>query len=333
MAAAPLAAERLEAAATVAAAGVLRTPLVEAPALSRELGCEVRLKLECHQLTSSFKVRGALAAVARVGAEETVVTASAGNHGIGIAHACAHFGRRGRILVPAGTDPAKVAALRRFGSAAEVEVVDGSYDDTEVAAREAATRPGTRFVSSYNDPMVIAGQSTVGTEILEQWPAVEAVVVPVGGGGLLSGVALACAAAGTGVAAWGVEPEWSPTMTTSLAAGGVTRVVEERTSEAQGLVGNLDADTLTFGLVRDHAAGVVMAPEEEILRATARVYAELATVVEASAGAALCGLGAASVGGAERIVAVLSGANIAASRHFAIVSEHLPADLATETRG
>jgi threonine dehydratase len=268
-----------------------------------------------------------------VPAEETVITASAGNHGIGIAFACIRFGRRGRILVPAATDPAKVEALRRFGGGVEVELVDGTYDDTEVAAREVAARPGNRFVSSYNDPLVVAGQATLGEEILRQWPEVEAIVVPVGGGGLLSGVALACADAGGGVAAWGVEPEWSPTMTSSLAAGKAVRIVEEHTSEAQGLVGNLDRDTITFDLVREHAAGVVVAGEEEILRATARIYAELAAVVEVSAGAALCGLRAASDGGAERIVAVLSGANIGAARHFEIITAHPPRVLAGGPRG
>jgi threonine dehydratase len=320
----PLEAERREAAAAVAAAGLLRTPLIAAPGLSRELGCEVRLKLECHQLTGSFKARGAVAAVAQVPATETVVTASAGNHGIGIAFACRQLGRRAQILVPSGTNPAKVDALERFGESVEVEVIDGSYDDTEVAARAAAEAPGTRFVSSYNDPMVVAGQSTVGSEIIEQWPEAEAIVVPVGGGGLLSGVALACAAADRGVAAWGVEPEWSPTMTTSLTAGETVRVVEEHTSQAEGLVGNLDPDTITFGLVRDHATGVILASEDEILAGTARVYAEAATVVEVSAGASLRGLTAAAVGGAKRLVAVLSGANIAAANHFEIIAERAP---------
>lgn len=319
-----LAAERSEAAAAVAEAGLLRTPLVPAPGLSSECGAEVRLKLECHQLTGSFKARGAVAAVARVPVEETVITASAGNHGIGVGFACRRLRRRARILVPAATDGAKVAALRGFGDEVAVEVVDGTYDDTEVAARVTAEKVGGRFVSSYNDPMVVAGQASVGSEALEQWPDADAILVPVGGGGLLAGVALACADAPSPVAAWGVEPEWSATMTASLAAGVVTRIPEERVSEAQGLVGNLDADTITFDLVRDRAAGVVTASEENMRRATARVYADLSTVVEVSGGAALCGIPAAVAAGARNVIVVLSGANISAVAHFAIVSRYPP---------
>ena len=129
------------------------------------------------------------------------------------------LGRAAEIFVPRGTDPAKIDALERFGSAIRTRVVDGSYDDTERAARYAAERPGTAFVSSYNDPLVIAGQSTVGAEALAQWPHADAVIVPVGGGGLLSGVALACADHRAPVAAWGVEPQYSPAMSASLRAG------------------------------------------------------------------------------------------------------------------
>ncbi|MFT3863816.1 MAG: pyridoxal-phosphate dependent enzyme [Solirubrobacterales bacterium] len=320
----PLAPERRGASGAIAAAGLLRTPLVESPSLSEEVDCEVRLKLECQQITGSFKARGAVAAVAGVRRSETIVTASAGNHGIGIAFACASLGRHAEILVPADTDEAKLGALRRFGPGIRVELVDGDYDDTEVAARQAAARPGARFISSYNDPMVVAGQSTVGTEVLSQWPETEAIVVPVGGGGLLSGIALACAGSDRDVAAWGVEPEWSPAMATSLRSDAITRIEERHVSQAQGLVGNLDTDTITFPLVRDHAAGVLIAGEEQILTATARVYADHALVVEPSGGAALCGLAAAVAAGARRIVCVLTGSNVVAAAHFAIISARPP---------
>ncbi len=321
MVAAALAGRRRAATKAVAAAEVLRTPLVPAPGLSEELGCEVRLKLECWQLTRSFKVRGAVVAVTRAPRDETVVTASAGNHGLGIAFACLRLGRAAEILVPRDTDPAKVAALEAFGGDIEVRVVDGTYDDTEVAARKAAAAPGRVYVSSYNDPDVVAGQSTVAAEALGQWPEAEAVVVPVGGGGLLAGTALACAE--HGAAAWGVEPDRSPAMSVSLREGAITRIVEAVPSAAQGLVGNLDADSITFPLVRDHAAGVLLASEQEILAAVARVYEDHAIVVEPSAAAGLPRLADVRDAGASRIVCVLTGSNVSAGEHLRIVGERL----------
>jgi threonine dehydratase len=322
--AAALTAERDQASDALARAGLLRTPLIDSPSLSEQYGCEVRLKLECHQLTGSFKARGAVAAVSRVPGAQTVVTASAGNHALGIAFACSALGRAAEIFIPRGTDPAKVDALERFGSQIRTRVVDGSYDDTELAARQAAERPGTAFVSSYNDPLVVAGQSTVGTEALAQWPQADAVIVPVGGGGLLSGVALACADHRAPVAAWGVEPESSPAMSASLENGRIVRIVESVTSAAQGLIGNMDPDSITFAFVREHSAGVIVSSEEEILGAVARIYADHAIVVEPSGGAALCGLGRVSASGARRIVCVLTGSNVAASSHFEIVSQRQP---------
>ncbi len=291
----------------IAAAGLVRTPLIPAPVLSEELGREVRFKLECLQLTGSFKARGAVAAVARVAEDATVVTASAGNHGIGIAFACARLGRAAEILVPRGTDPGKVAALEAYGRAAApggagapiaVRIVDGTYDDTERAAREAAGAPGRVFVSSYNDPDVVAGQATVTSEALEQWPEAEAIVVPVGGGGLLAGAALVCDAA------WGVEPDRSAAMTASLQAGRITRIAETEPTAAQGLVGNLDPDSITFPIVRDRAAGVLLATEEEILAAVAQL-AGYGLAVEPSAAVTIPRLGDVE---AERIVCVLTGA-------------------------
>ncbi len=320
----PLEAERAEAARAIARAGLLRTPLIHCPSLSAEYGCEVRLKLECRQLTGSFKARGAVAAVSRVPETETVVTASAGNHALGIAFACLSLGRAAEIFIPRGTDPAKVDNLERFGSEIRTQVVDGSYDDTELAARRTAERPGTAFISSYNDPLVIAGQSTVGAEALAQWPQADAVIVPVGGGGLLSGVALACADHPAPVAAWGVEPELSPAMSASLENGRIVRIVESDTSAAQGLIGNLDADSITFALVRDHSAGVIVSAEDELLGAVARIYADHAIVVEPSGGAALCGLGRVSASGARRIICVLTGSNVAGASHSEIISRQPP---------
>jgi threonine dehydratase len=314
----PLACERREATTALIDSPLRRTPLRPARALSAELGCDIRLKLECDQVTGSFKSRGALVAVQRAPEGDIVVTASAGNHGLGIAFACSELRRPAEIFVPSDTDTTKIAALQAFGEGITVRIVNGSYDDTEVSARTVAAEPGRVFVSSYNDPWVVAGQSTVASEALDQWPQAEAVVVPVGGGGLLSGVALACAE--RGVHAWGVEPDRSPSMTESLRAGAITRIVEDELTAAQGLLGNMDPDSITFELVRDHAAGVLLVSEDELLDAVSRVYVDEAIVLEPSGAAALPRLAAIRDAGAKRIVCVLTGANVSPQFHSEIVS-------------
>lgn len=304
----------------LAQAGLVRTPLIGSPGLSDEYGCEVRLKLECHQLTGSFKPRGAMVATHHARESDTIVTASAGNHGLGIAFACSLLGRSAEIFIPEATDASKVEALSCFGPEIQLRRVAGSYDDTEVAARRAADGSGRTFISSYNDPFVVAGQSTIAEEILTQWPAADAIIVPVGGGGLLSGVALASSARG-GPAAWGVEPAASPAMGTSLRAGRITRIADGTSSAAEGLVGQLDADSITFAHIRDRAAGVMLASERDILGAVTRIYVDHAIVVEPSGAAALCGLQGVVESGARRIVCVLTGANIAGAAHFAIIAD------------
>lgn len=321
----PLARERRDAAEAISAARLLRTPLVHASKLSNELDSEIRLKLECWQVTRSFKVRGATAAVQRSPQGKVIVTASAGNHGLGLAYACTQLGRAAEIFVPQRTDLAKVSALRQFGGDIQIKLVDGTYDDTEVSAREAAAEPDRIFISSYNDDLVVAGQATVAAEALDQWPEAEAVIVPVGGGGLLAGTALSCAE--RGVAAWGVEPESSSAMTASLRAGGITRIAAEQVTLAESLVGNLDVDSITFPLVREHAAGILLATEEEIRNAVARIYAEEGIVVEPSAAIAIPRLADVRNTGASRIVCVLTGSNVSPTTHFRIVSARLPTNI------
>ena len=302
------------------------TPLEEAPGLSDGSGCDVRLKLECFQRSGSFKIRGALAALAgRHGQGEIVITASAGNHALAMAAAASEIGMRARIHVPASVDPAKLARLRRFVEPVEVVVVNGSYDDSERAARAAtASTPGARFVSSYNDPDVIAGQGTIALEILEQWPEVEAVVVPVGGGGLISGVGLVIKSAAPWVRVVGAEPAASCALASSLAAGHVVRIPEGGHSIADCLVGNLDAESITVPLAGRYADEIVLVEEDEIRTAVKRLYDVVALVVEPSGAAALAALGSArSLAGLQRIACVLTGRNVAAATHRAAIG--LPA--------
>src|SRR6516165_4906238 len=224
------------------------TPVVR----SRQLGASVSVKVETVQPTGSFKVRGGLDAVsATLDAEpgRAVVASSAGNHGLGLAYAASNLGAQVTVVVPTGASAAKVSALQQF----DVRLVlhgDG-YREAETHALELSHRDGSRYVSPYNDPDVIAGQATLARELAEQVPDLGTVVVPCGGGGLISGVAIGLE--GTGVRIVGVESEASPSMSTALAAGAIVPITVEPTV-ADGLAGNLEPGAVGVAALR---SGVV----------------------------------------------------------------------------
>jgi threonine dehydratase len=301
----------LDAAAAVVAARLAPTPLVPAPAL----GPDVSLKLETLQPTGSFKVRGALAALARAGGQSGVVTASAGNAGLGVAWAAAELGVHATIVVPETASPAKVAALR----ALPVELVQhgAGYDEAEA---HALSLEGATYVSSYNDTAVIAGQATIGRELDLSFPDALTVAAPVGGGGLVSGLGL-WAAGRAGARVVGVEADRSPAFTTALAAGRITPIAVGETL-ADGLAGNIEPGSVTFDLVRDHAAAVVLVSEaeiEEAIRFLARAHGIAAEGAGATAVAAVM-TGRVERSGGEPLVVVVTGRNIALSRLAAVLS-------------
>jgi threonine dehydratase len=313
----------VERAADVCRGRVARTPLEPAPELGGgEPGLNLRLKLECFQRTGSFKVRGALVAAARHAPEGALmVTASAGNHALGLAAAAAELAAPARIFVPASADEGKLARLRACGPPVEVVLVDGTYDDTERAARAAvAQTPGGVFVSSYNDPDVVAGQGTIALELLEQWPEVEAIVVPVGGGGLIGGIGVALERLAPAVRLVGAEPAAAPAMAASLRAGGVTSIRDGSSSVAEGLVGNLDADTITVPLAARSVDEIILVEEERLEAATVQLYDAAGIVAEPSAAAGLAALAhARCLRGLKRVACVVTGRNISGRRHRALV--------------
>jgi threonine dehydratase len=307
--AAPSRAE-LDAAAAVVAARLTPTPLVPAPAL----GDGVHLKLETLQPTGSFKVRGALAALSRVGAGSPVVTASAGNAGLGIAWAASVLGVHATIVVAETASPAKVAALR----ALPVELIQHGADYDEAEAH-ALSLPGVTYVSSYNDTGVIAGQSTIGRELDAQLPGLITVAAPLGGGSLASGLGL-WAAHRAGARVVGVEAERSPAMSTALAAGRITPF-EVGDTLADGLAGNLEPGAVTFELVRDHVAAVVQVSEAEIEEAIRFLARAHGIVAEGAGAVAVAGVLAGRVPrGDEPLVAVITGRNIALPRLAAVLA-------------
>jgi len=284
--------------------GLAPTPLVAAPAL----GPGVLLKVETVQPTGSFKVRGALAAVAQARPGEHVVTVSAGNHGLGVAQAAALLGRSATVVVPENASRAKVDRLRPFP--VDLVLAGDGYDAAEAHALDLA-RGGGLFVSPYNDPNVIAGQRTIAVEIGRALDGPLTIVVPVGGGGLVAGVAL-WAAGRDDVRVVGVEAAASRAMSAAVRAGGVVDVPIGATL-ADGMAGNVEAGSVTVAIAARHVDAWVAVDEDE-LRAAIRLLAFDSGLVAEGAGAAataavLAGRVADDRPGA-RVVALVSGRNI-----------------------
>ena len=287
---------------------LFETPVVAVP----QLGPAVSVKVETVQPTGSFKVRGGLAAVSATRADDpdrAVVASSAGNHGLGVAYAASKLGARATVVVPTGASAAKVSALQRF----DVRLVlhgDG-YSEAEAHALDLAARDGSRYVSPYNDPDVIAGQSTLARELLHQVPGLGTVVVPCGGGGLLAGVTLALE--GSDVRVVGVESEASPSMSAALGAGRIVPIEVEPTV-ADGLAGNLEPGTVTLDIARSHGVAVLTVAEADIRSAMAYSATKLGFVLEGAGAVGVAALRAGVVapdGRGRETVVLLTGRNVA----------------------
>jgi threonine dehydratase len=277
------------------------TPLLA----SRALGDGIQLKLETWQPTGAFKVRGALAALSRESpAGAGVVTASTGNHALGVAFAADRLGVPATVVVPENASPAKLAALGRFR--ARVVTHGDSYDAAERHALDLA-QAGPRFLSSCNDPDVIAGQATIGTELLAQVPGPVTVICGVGGGGLAAGLGLAAARGGR-MTVVGVESDASLAVSTAIRAGRVTPV-EVRPSLADGLAGNLEPGSVTPGLIREHLQPLISVTDEQIADAIRFLVREHGLVAEGAGAVPVAALLAGKIPGPA--VAVISGRNIA----------------------
>jgi threonine dehydratase len=274
----------------------------------------VYLKLETLQPTGSFKVRGGLAALSRAGGAP-VITASAGNAGLGIAWAAAALGVDATVVVAETASPAKIAALE----ALPVRLIrhGAGYDDAEAHALELAAARGT-YLSSYNDTGVIAGQSTLGRELDAQLPGPVTVACPTGAGSLASGLGLwAADRAGARVVA--VEAERSPALSTALAAGRITPIDVGETI-ADGLAGNIEPGSVTFELIRDHVAALESASEPEIeegMRFLARAHGIVAEGAGAAAVAAV--LAGRISGDGGPLVIVVTGRNVELARLAAVL--------------
>lgn len=301
-------AEEVVAGAAIVSQHLSPTPVVNAPAL----GPGVVLKLETMQPTGSFKVRGALVAVAKPithDAAQPLVTASAGNHGLGVAFAASAYGATATVVVPENASAPKVAALSKY--AVTLLARGASYDEAEAYALSLAGS-GARFVSPYNDPDTIAGQGSIALELFDQVRDLRTIVVPIGGGGLISGIALA-ATLRPEVRVIGVEAAASPAV---LAAVNGQDTIDVQPTLADGLAGNVEVGSVTVDLVRRHVDDIVSVDEDEIIGAIRFLIREHGLVVEGSGAVGVAALLAGYIdvdADAGATAVLLTGRNIAAA--------------------
>ncbi|MEZ3117709.1 threonine ammonia-lyase [Halobaculum sp. MBLA0147] len=288
------------------------TPVVESATLGRETGADVRLKFEHLQKTGSFKPRGAYNTVAQLVASDEavdrVVAASAGNHAQGVAFAATELGVDSLVVMPETAPQAKVDATRGYG--ARVEQVGETFAAAMDAAREATDDPGTAFVHAYDDPAVVAGQGTIGLELADQVPEADTVVVPIGGGGLISGVATALAELDADTRVVGVQAEGAATVPDSLAKGHPVDMPDPDTIADGIATGGISA--LTYGLIDRYVDEVVTVSDTEIATATLFLLERTKQLVEGAAATSVAALlsGTLSVAPDETVVPLLCGGNV-----------------------
>lgn len=285
-----------------------KTDLIPAPVLSR--GFDMYLKTENLQLTGSFKLRGAYYKISQLNEEQRkagIVACSAGNHAQGVALAATRMGIKSIVCMPDSAPISKVEATKALG--AEVRLVKGAYDDAAAYAAQLQQESGMTFIHPFNDDEVIAGQGTIGLEILDQLPDVDAVICPVGGGGLLSGVAFAIKQLNPNVKIYGVQAENAASMVKSIKDGEITQLSSVKTF-ADGIAVKKPGD-LTYSLISQYVDEMVTVTEDEIAAAILTLLEKQKVIAE--------GAGAVSVAAAlfgkvpiegKKVVCLVSGGNI-----------------------
>lgn len=303
---------------------VVRTPLLHSERLSRQLGCTLYLKLENLQITGSFKDRGAYNKLSTLGAEERrrgVIAMSAGNHAQGVAYHAQRLGIPATIVMPQFAPFLKVERTRSYG--ARVELVGDTLDASAEAAREIAAREGLTFVHPYDDEQIIAGQGTIGLELLADQPDLDAIVVPVGGGGLCGGIALAVKALQPRIRLYGVEAALYPSMYQALrkippTAGGTTL--------ADGIAVK-NPGRLTSPLIAELVEEIFLIDELSIEQAICALAEQQKLVTEGAGAAGIAALFAqAERFRGQKVAVILGGGNIDARLLSAVLSRGLLRD-------
>jgi len=297
-----------------------RTPVLSSRTLDAATGATVFCKAECYQRGGAFKFRGAYSMISRVPARERargVAAYSSGNHAQAVAIAAAMLDAPAVILMPEDALAAKLDATRGYG--AEVVTYDRYSQDRDQLGRELAESRGLTLVPPYEHPLVMSGQGTAALELLDQAPGLDALLVPVGGGGLMAGCATAAKALAPDIQMIGIEPEQGDDTRRSLAAGERVRIPVPRTiADGQQLP---TPGALTFPVIRERVDAVELASDEEIVRAMRFLFERLKTVAEPSGACALAALLAGKIDArGKRVGVTISGGNADVARFCAIVN-------------
>jgi threonine dehydratase len=300
------------------------TPLMRSAPLSEQLGASVHLKLEMLQPIGSFKIRGAANKMLNLADEERargVITASTGNHGRAVAYVARAIGVSAVVCISELVPDNKVDALQRLG--AEVIIHGRSQDEAEVRANRLAKERGLTMIHPFDDPRVIAGQGTIGLELIQDLPALDTVLVPLSGGGLIAGIALALKSSNPAIRVVGVSMERAPAMAESLAAGNPVQIQEE-TTLADSLQGGIGRENqYTFRMVRNLVDDVVLVSEEEIGAAMVFALYEHHLVVEGAGAVGIAALRAHKIDVAgKNVVLIISGGNVDIPQLFRVVKQY-----------
>ena len=285
------------------------TPLQHSQAFSDRAGCRVYLKLESFQPVRSFKLRGALNKLMRLTPERRaagVITASAGNHGMGVAYAAGEFGVPATVYVPETANPYKVESVKRLG--ARVVAAGRSYSEAYADAVAEQQKTGATFVHAYDDPDVVAGQGTIGLELLEDLEELDTVVVPIGGGGLIGGIALYLKSRRPAIRVIGVEPTGADAMRRSLEAGRIV-TLERVSTIADGLAASAPGQ-LTLDLAQRYVDEVMAVEDDEMVESIRLLFEWEHLLAEPAGAAALAALLKRPWERNERVVVIVSGANV-----------------------
>lgn len=290
---------------------VRETPLEYAPALSKVTGCNVYLKLETQQFTGAFKVRGAFNKILQLTPKETqqgIVAASSGNHGAAVAFAMKKLNIPGRIFVPENASKAKIDNIRQYTD--DLELYGDDCLIAEQKARAYAQSHNMAYVSPYNDIEVLCGQGSIGVEIDRQLDTIDAVLVPVGGGGLIAGIGAYLKTASPNTKIYGCQPENSPGMAESIKNGAITEITNHPTL-SDATAGNIEEDAVTFPLCQSFVDDYFLSSEKEIKEAMYTFIKTQHQLIEGASGLAVATLlkeGHQWQG--KNVVLVLSGGNI-----------------------
>jgi threonine dehydratase len=288
------------------AAALRETPVRRTETLSAAAGRPIILKPEQRQRTGSFKVRGAYNLIAQLPPGSEVVAASAGNHAQGVAFAATGAGMKSTIFMPEGASLPKIDATRHYGAVVRLE--GKVVDDCFALAQLYASETGAFYVPPFDHPAIMAGQGTIGLELVDEAPEAEVVVLPVGGGGLISGVATALALRHSGMKVIGVEPEGAACVSASLAAGRVVTLDHLHTM-ADGIAVKTTSE-LVLAHVTRYVDEIVTVDEEEIARAVLLLLERSKAVIEPAGAVGLAAILAGKIPGDGPAVAVLSGGNV-----------------------